>query len=200
MTTAKPFIGSVTLTSHPSLQRRLAPIRSLFSPLEGPLPSKGLEPLVEGKKFLCTECGKCCTGAGEVWANTAETKALARSLGLSESHFNKKFTKKYSKRPGWYLLQRKQGSGECIFLADDKKRCLVYNARPMQCTTYPFWPELMNDEMWSQEASDVCEGINHADAKEVDVAYAAQQLALSSAYTAEFDAAGASRSSGRKRA
>jgi len=54
--------------------------------------------------------------------------------------------------------------------------------------------------MWSQEASDVCEGINHADAKEVDVAYAAQQLALSSAYTAEFDAAGAARSSGRKRA
>jgi hypothetical protein len=58
----------------------------------------------------------------------------------------------------------------------------------------------MNDEMWSQEATDVCEGINHADATEVDVAYAAQQLALSSAYTAEFDAAGAARSSGRKRA
>jgi len=134
MTTTRPFIGSIGLTCHPNVQRRLAPIK-VFAPLDGPLPSKGLEPLVEGKKFVCTECGKCCTGAGEVWANTAETKALAKNLGLSEAHFLKKFTKKYSRRPGWYLLQRKQGSGECVFLANDKKRCLVYGARPTQCTT-----------------------------------------------------------------
>ena len=139
MTTARPFIPSINLTCPSTLQRRLAPIR-VFAPLDGgPLPSKGLEPLVEGKKFLCTECGKCCTGAGEVWANTAETKALARNLGLSNDHFLKKFTKKYSKRPGWYLLQRKQGSGECTFLANDKKRCLVYGARPTQCTTVSFF-------------------------------------------------------------
>ena len=58
----------------------------------------------------------------------------------------------------------------------------------------------MGDDAWEQEASNVCEGINHPDAQEVDVAYASQQLAASSEYTAEFDAAGMARSSGRKRA
>lgn len=57
----------------------------------------------------------------------------------------------------------------------------------------------MGDVAWSQEAMDVCEGINHPDAKEVDVAYASRQLAAAAEYTAEFDAAGMARSSGRKR-
>ena len=107
---------------------------SSLPPPPPPPPLNALAPLVEGKKFTCTECGKCCSGAGEVWANSKEVAALAKSMGLAEKHFKSKFTKSYSKRQGWFLLQRKQGSGECIFLKDGK-RCTVYNARPMQCLT-----------------------------------------------------------------
>lgn len=120
----------------PGAPRRLSPpLRATGPPAESALPPQALAPLVAGKKFLCTECGKCCTGAGEVWANSAEVTALARSKGLSEKHFISKYTKSYSRRPGWFLLQRKQGSGHCIFLHKDGKQCTVYGARPMQCTT-----------------------------------------------------------------
>ena len=57
----------------------------------------------------------------------------------------------------------------------------------------------MGDRAWLNEAEDVCEGINHADAVQVDVDDAARKLAAAAEYTAEFDAAGLARSSGRKR-
>jgi AraC-like DNA-binding protein len=90
-----------------------------------------LSPLVAGKRFVCTECGKCCQGVGEVWANQSEITAIARHLGLSERHFKRKFTKSYSRRPGWFMLQRQQGSGDCVFLKEGT-RCTIYGARPLQ--------------------------------------------------------------------
>lgn len=35
-----------------------------------------------------------------------------------------------------------QGSDACVFL--EGTRCGVWGARPVQCATYPFWPELMH--------------------------------------------------------
>ncbi|KAL0022804.1 hypothetical protein WJX79_010485 [Trebouxia sp. C0005] len=32
--------------------------------------------LVADKRFKCTECGKCCSGAGEVWARTRTASSL----------------------------------------------------------------------------------------------------------------------------
>jgi hypothetical protein len=50
-------------------------------------------------------------------------------------------------------------SGSCIFL-DSTGRCGIYAARPVQCRTYPFWPELVSNEAdWRREARR-CEGIN----------------------------------------
>lgn len=83
-----------------------------------PDPFQGWDPyadLVQGKRFLCTECGKCCTGVGEVWVNEEECKTMALHLGLAPKHFMDKYTKSYSKRPGWRMLKRKQvgQGGQC---------------------------------------------------------------------------------------
>ena len=32
--------------------------------------------LVADKRFKCTECGKCCSGAGEVWVSEVECASL----------------------------------------------------------------------------------------------------------------------------
>ena len=93
--------------------------------------SIALTPLVENKKFVCTECGKCCTGSGEVWANDAEIEALTKFLGLRREHFERKYTKTFARRRGWYMLKRKQGSGDCVFLKNGTT-CTVYGARPLQ--------------------------------------------------------------------
>ena len=152
-----------------------------------------LQPLVENKNFFCTECGKCCTGAGEVWINEAECDSLTGFLKISRTHFLAKYTKSYSKRPGWYLLQRKRGSGDCVFL--EGKRCSVYGARPVQCATYPWWPDLMNDAVWEIEGQEVCEGINLPECEDsyVGTSVAAIHLQSASEHFASFEESKTSR-------
>lgn len=72
---------------------------------------------------------------------------------------------------------------QCIFLAEDGKRCTIYEVRPVQCRTYPYWTHLISSkERWVGEAVvpvDVpgkhwspeeggCEGINHVDAPTIN--------------------------------
>lgn len=40
---------------------------------------------------------------------------------------------------GWML--RRKRNGDCVFLEEDTNRCRIYPARPMLCSTYPFYIE-----------------------------------------------------------
>ena len=42
----------------------------------------------------------------------------------------------------------------------NKKRCGVYQARPTQCRTWPFWPENMNSKSWKENVLNFCPGIS----------------------------------------
>ena len=57
------------------------------------------------------------------------------------------------------LLKNKKNTNDKwgIFLRD--KRCSVYKSRPVQCRTWPFWPENMNSKIWNNEISKNCPGI-----------------------------------------
>lgn len=40
----------------------------------------------------------------------------------------------------------------CVFLEPDGKQCSIYEARPVQCRTYPFWPTIMESmQSWDSE-------------------------------------------------
>jgi uncharacterized protein len=43
---------------------------------------------------------------------------------------------------GWIL--RRKRNGDCIFLERDTHRCRIYPARPMLCSTYPFYLERLS--------------------------------------------------------
>ena len=53
------------------------------------------------------------------------------------------------------LKDKKQGKEQttsCVFL-DEKGQCGIYEARPLQCSTYPWWPALLvNKNAWEAEA------------------------------------------------
>ena len=74
------------------------------------------------------------------------------------------FVKKYTRRIGNRLsLLEHSKTYDCVFLKD--KKCLVYEARPRQCRTFPWWPEqLTSKKEWEEEAAR-CEGINHQGSK-----------------------------------
>lgn len=113
----------------------------------------------EGLRFKCTECGKCCTGTpGYVWITEEEMIAMAGVLNISLELFKRKYIR--SKDNRYALIEKKAQNGDydCIFLKD--KKCQVYQARPRQCRTFPWWKEnLASKESWQLAAED-CEGIN----------------------------------------
>lgn len=118
----------------------------------------------DGLAFDCTMCGNCCTGpAGYVWFNEKEGAEMARTLGLSEADFRRRFARKVGDR--WSLAERRTPHGlDCVFLDREtmpgKALCRVYQARPTQCRTWPFWPEnLHTPDSW-ERAGRNCPGIN----------------------------------------
>ncbi len=91
----------------------------------------------DGLAFTCTQCGACCTGApGYVWVTPEEIARLAEFRGETLEQFSTKFVRRVGDR---YSLIEKPG-GDCIFW-DKTAGCTVYAARPIQCRTWPFWPE-----------------------------------------------------------
>lgn len=111
----------------------------------------------DGLKFQCTECGKCCTGSpGFVWVSKEEIISIAKLLNISVELFKKKYLRQRDNR--YALVEKKSQNHDCIFLKD--KKCLIYQARPSQCRTFPWWRENLNTKESWKLASESCEGIN----------------------------------------
>jgi uncharacterized protein len=100
----------------------------------------------DGLAFTCTRCGACCTGApGYVWVNEEEIARLAEARGETVDQFARQFIRLVDDR---YSLIERPG-GDCIFWSKDAG-CTVYEARPAQCRTWPFWPEnIATPEAWA---------------------------------------------------
>jgi Fe-S-cluster containining protein len=110
-----------------------------------------------GLDFECTQCGACCTGApGYVWMTEPEIERLAAHLGLDRDAFGARYL-----RLVWgklSLVEKRDGSGDCAFF-ERGKGCTVYAARPTQCRTYPFWPEVIaTRDAWRAEFAK-CPGV-----------------------------------------
>ncbi len=107
----------------------------------------------DGLKFGCTQCGRCCTGApGYVWVTRTEIDRLASWLEMSPDEFGGRYVRRVGRR---YSLIEKP-NGDCIFY---DRGCTVYSARPNQCRTYPFWPEILKSrKAWDEEAQE-CPGV-----------------------------------------
>ncbi len=54
------------------------------------------------------------------------------------------------------LFHLKETGPECRFLREN--RCSVYEGRPTQCRTWPFWPENMPARAWTAIAA-FCPGV-----------------------------------------
>jgi Fe-S-cluster containining protein len=108
----------------------------------------------DGLAFECTRCGACCTGApGYVWVNAEEIGRLAAYRGETVQEFSRRFVRRVGDD---YSLIEKPG-GDCIFW-DKAVGCTVYPARPVQCQTWPFWPENIESlEAW-EGVQRVCPG------------------------------------------
>ncbi|HRK29772.1 MAG TPA: YkgJ family cysteine cluster protein [Tepidisphaeraceae bacterium] len=117
----------------------------------------------DGLNFQCTQCGNCCTGGpGYVWISDVEITRLATHLKMTEQELAKKYLRKISGK--FSLKERKSLKGEydCVFLEEmnGRRACTVYEVRPLQCRTWPFWDgNLISQNSWNR-AGKTCPGLN----------------------------------------
>ena len=84
-------------------------------------------------RFVCTGCGVCCRWPGHVLLMDADISELARHLKLDERDFILQYTRLASNRA--QLSIKDKADGSCVFLDGDL--CGVYEARPIQCRSFP---------------------------------------------------------------
>jgi Fe-S-cluster containining protein len=109
----------------------------------------------KGLAFECTQCGACCSGEpGFVWVNAEEIAALAAHMKMDEENFQDKFIRRIGAR--FSLVE--YPDGDCIFLDPETRGCSVYEARPIQCRTWPFWSSNLESKSDWRETCRVCPG------------------------------------------
>lgn len=105
----------------------------------------------------CETCrGRCCNGeSGNIWVTRHEIETIAAGLSLE----TETFIRVYLKKVGYRLSIRELKAGNnyaCVFFDRDKNGCAIYDVRPEQCRTFPFWPYYKDRP---EEVSAECPGV-----------------------------------------
>ena len=132
----------------------------------------------DGLDFTCTQCGNCCTGGpGYVWISKGEIALLAEHLKITPADVVEQYCRKIDGQ--FSLKERRSPAGlyDCVFLKETKvpgrggsgggdkvvhtvRACAVYPVRPLQCRTWPFWPENLATKQTWNGAAKRCHGMN----------------------------------------
>ena len=112
-----------------------------------------------GLRFSCERCSHCCRKeSGYVYLSENDLSRLASAFQMDYTAFIKTWCRWAGF--GWgseRLSLREKSNFDCIFW---DKRCTVYEARPLQCRTFPFWDStLASASAWETEGGS-CPGIN----------------------------------------
>lgn len=110
-----------------------------------------------GLKFECQGCSYCCAGEpGYVFLTEANVNEISAYLNVSKEDFIKFYTRPVVRDGKLTLSLKEKENYRCVFLSG--KGCKIYPVRPLQCSTYPFWPSVMKDEKSWIEESSYCPG------------------------------------------
>lgn len=116
-------------------------------------------------RFQCQPgCIKCCDQKGQVYLSENDIRRMAAYLGLEQDVFEAKYV--YRTRNSRRL--RKPPKSQCHFLKADG--CSVHPAKPTQCSTFPFWPEMVENSAEWRNTGRWCPGIGKGDVIQISVA------------------------------
>ena len=120
----------------------------------------------DGLDFQCAQCGRCCGGSpGVVWIDDLEIRRIAAHLAIDPADMWGPILRRVLWSGGWSRVSlTERGNGDCVFLKrgpNGERACTIYDLRPQQCRTWPFWAEnLASRAAWDRLAVG-CPGMNH---------------------------------------
>lgn len=113
----------------------------------------------DGLAFECQRCSACCRHEpGFVFLSQADLDALCAGTGMDEDAFIAVYCRWVPWEGGVEILSLKEkANNDCIFWGD--KGCEVYQNRPYQCSSYPFWGSILRDKKYWEDCARDCPGI-----------------------------------------
>ncbi|WP_037571570.1 YkgJ family cysteine cluster protein [Spirochaeta cellobiosiphila] len=123
----------------------------------------------DGLHFSCIGCHACCRhDPGYVFLTESDIQRMLDYLNIPLKKFLDTYCRIEVIGPFKRVSLIEKANYDCIFWKDG---CTIYDARPLQCRSYPFWNSVMqNRASWDNEGSN-CPGINKGtlhDRKEID--------------------------------
>lgn len=106
----------------------------------------------------CKTCnGMCCRGfSGYVWLDREEIMSMADTMNMDIASFSSQYVRQVQGRLS--LLEHViNGEHFCCFFAPIDCRCTIYQNRPKQCRTFPFWDRFKEE---SQRLLLQCPGVS----------------------------------------
>jgi hypothetical protein len=106
-----------------------------------------------GLRFSCQQCGDCCVGEhGTIYVSRPEIEAIAASRHISVDDFTARYLYPYNDS----FSIKEDAKGRCLFFENG---CAIYDIRPRQCRTFPFWFSTLRSEAVWRRVGRQCPGI-----------------------------------------
>ncbi len=120
---------------------------------------------MDSVRFACQPgCIRCCEQNGHIYLSEDDVKRAAKFVGMKV----KTFEAKYIYRTANEIRFRKPQDKQCSFL--NEHGCTIHPAKPTQCRTFPYWPELVERPVKWFETARYCPGIGKGELIQIGTA------------------------------
>jgi hypothetical protein len=118
-------------------------------------------------RFQCQPgCIRCCEQKGFVYVTQEDIARIAKHFRLSRTEFRRRYLCGSAELPRF----RQPWHKPCPFLL--ATGCSIHEVKPLQCSSFPFWPELLNSSKERRETAQYCPGMNHGPLVQLEAAKA----------------------------
>ncbi len=112
----------------------------------------------QGLRFECTRCSACCRHTpGYVFLSPADLARMSAFLGVDGTEFRRSYCRQVSFGPASRVSLTEKPNLDCVFW--EAGGCAVYEARPLQCRSFPFWSSQLGSRADWKECGQRCPGV-----------------------------------------
>ncbi len=109
-------------------------------------------------RFECQRCRFCCSGGpGYVFLSESDLKRLEEGLKIERDKLIRLYARFVDYGDHYLLSLKERKNYDCVFLSEEG--CRVYEFRPVQCSTYPFWKRIAENMKDYIREGESCPGI-----------------------------------------
>jgi uncharacterized protein len=111
-----------------------------------------------GLRFECTRCSQCCRHTpGYVFLSASDVASLVAATKIERQELLRRYCRQVSFGVANRLSLKEKANLDCVFW--ENEGCSVYEARPLQCRSFPFWAGCVSSQEEWEHHGKQCPGI-----------------------------------------